>query len=85
MSAEHGRRDDDGRGWIKEYLPKAIELIIAIAIVYGSVNATLSYMKNDVAETKTEVKCLTLKVNTLETKFDYITQQLEKIDRKVSK
>jgi hypothetical protein len=77
---ENNRKADS---WLYMMLPKVIEIIAVIAVIYGGVKVTLAALVNDVESLKCKVESSTLKINTLETRFEYIQETLNRIERKL--
>jgi hypothetical protein len=71
------RRKSDN--WMYSWGPKIAELLAAICIFYGGFRVTISTMKDDVACLKSAKETHALKINTLETKFDDIKEDLKEI------
>lgn len=72
-----GKRLFDG------FFPKILEIVIVVAVVYGGITVTLGYLKDDMRLYKTKTDEVCLRVNTLETKFDYIKESLDRINKKL--
>jgi hypothetical protein len=70
-------------GWFYTMLPKAIEIVAVIAVIYGGVKVTLAALVNDMNGLKADCKIYSLKINTLETKFEYIQDSLNRIEKKL--
>ena len=76
--------------WIYTWLPKIIEVILIVGVIYGGMKVTLANLCADVNTLK--IRCekqsaideaQNLKTNTLETQFVYIKETLNRIERKL--
>jgi predicted Zn-dependent protease len=71
--------------WNYKIISRVIEAIIIIAMIYGGIKVTLAGLCIDVDTLKCKTEEMALKINTLETKFEYIKETLTRIERKINK
>jgi hypothetical protein len=75
----------NGEKWNHKILIRVIEALIIIGVIYGGIKVTLAGLCIDVDTLKCKTEEMALKVNTLETKFEYIKETLSRIERKINK
>lgn len=75
----------NGEKWNHKILIRVIEALIIIGVIYGGIKVTLASLCTDVNKLKCKTEDMALKVNTLETKFEFIKEILTRIERKINK
>ena len=82
MSGDQKLRKDD-KWYFNPMAWRAIEAIVAIAVIYGVATTTIKGLEATTGTLCKDMRVQQEKVTVLETKFDYIAKALDKIDGKL--
>jgi hypothetical protein len=69
--------------WLYTWLPKIIEIILVVAVIYGGMKVTMANLSADINTLKIDSKEQGYKINTLEANYKNIKETLDRIERKI--
>lgn len=89
---DDGKRKTDK--WIYSWLPRIIEVLVILAMIYGGMKVTIAGLNADVNKLKCDIENQKIESNTtkvevgnikteMNVRFEYIAKTLDRIERKI--